>query len=511
MEQGVNPSQKLVNFLGKNPEDFTRHDLVNYCGSMGLKRLALRYVALDGRLRELITPINSQEYLNRVLAAGERVDGSSLFPGIFEASESDLYVVPEYATAFHDPFDPDALSVLCRYFGNDGLPVTKTPDEVLRRAFDSLKEKTGYEFWALGEMEYYLILDKTSDRFTGLTQRNYHQAAPFSHGGAILRDIIEKISAITPAVKYGHSEVGYLDSIVSEDTELSGKRVEQQELEFLLLPAHYAANMMAVAKWVIRNCANNAGASATFAPKLDLSIAGSGMHIHMALYRDGENAMTGRENGLSEDALKMVGGILKHADVTAALGNTVSASYLRLRSGMETPAAVCWGERNRNVMIRVPLGWRSERLMETAANPRESVPHIVSEASQTVELRTPDASAFKYMLLTSMIRAAEDGLTGEGCLELARKLHVKPGQSPEIGGAELPSLPLSCAEGAAALENNRSFLESGGLVPSQLIEHMLAKLRAERDEQLPVELARLPQEQREAYARRVMHKDLHKH
>lgn len=511
MTASVNPSHELVNFLGKNPEDFTRHDLVKYCGSRKLKRLVFRYVALDGRMRELFAPITGDDYLHRILAAGERVDGSSLFPGIFHASESDLYVIPEYPTAFQDPFDDGALSVMCRFFGNDGLPVTKTPDEVLRRAVASLKAKTGYEYWALGEMEYYLILDKTSDRFTGLTQRNYHQAAPFSHGGAILRDIVEKISAITPAVKYAHSEVGYLDSIMSEDTELSGKRVEQQELEFLLTPAHEAANMMAVSKWVIRNCANNAGASATFAPKLDLSIAGSGMHIHMALYKNGKNAMTGGENGLSEDALKMIGGILRHADVIAALGNTVSASYLRLRSGMETPAAVCWGERNRNVMIRVPLGWSSERSMEAEANPGEPNPYSLKEVSQTVELRTPDASAFQYMLLTSMIRAAEDGLTNSESLELARKLHVKPGEAAANGNAELPSLPSSCAEGASALEKNRSFLEAGGLVPPQLIDHMLKKLRAERDENLPSELAQLPQEQRETLARRIMHKDLHKH
>ncbi len=511
MEQTVNPSQKLVNFLGKNPEDFTRSDLVKYCGANNLTRLAFRYVALDGRIRELIAPITGDEYLHRVLAAGERVDGSSLFPGIFHASESDLYVIPEYSTAHQDPFDKSALSVMCRFFGNDGLPVKKTPDEVLRRAVASLKEKTGYEYWALGEMEYYLILDKTSDRFTGLTQRNYHQTAPFSHGGAILRDIVEKISSITPAVKYAHSKMGYLDSIISEDPELSGKRVEQQELEFLLSPAHKAATMMSVAKWVIRNCANNAGASATFAPKLDLSIAGSGMHIHMALYKDGKNAMTGRENGLSEDALKMVGGILRHADLIAALGNTVSASYLRLRSGMETPAAVCWGERNRNVMIRVPLGWSSDRSMEKGANPQEETPYNAFEPSQTVELRTPDASAFKFMLLTSMIKAAEEGMTGNGALKLARSLYVKPGESPVIGGPELPVLPSSCAEGADALEKNRSFLEDGGLVPPELVDHMLKKLRAERDEQLPTELRQLPQEQRETLARRIMHKDLHKH
>jgi glutamine synthetase len=506
----VAPAQPLTHFLGKNPGDFTRSDLVKYVGSKNICRLMLRYIALDARLREMCVPISSESQLHRILARGERTDGSSLFPGIFQSSESDLYLIPDYSTAFHDPFDPHALSILCRYFGTDGLPVKKTPDEILRRASEHFKAKTGYDFWAFGEMEYYLILDKKDDRFTGLPQRNYHQAAPFSHGGAILRDIVEKLNTITDSVKYGHCEVGYLDSIQSEDAELNGKRVEQQEIEFLLRPAYDAVNMMVISKWVIRNCAARAGASCTFTPKLDLAIAGSGMHVHMALYKDEKNAMLNWDKALSDDAVRMVGGILKRADIVAALGNTVASSYLRLRSGMETPAAVCWGERNRNAMIRVPLGWRVDHSMETVANPDEPEPYSADEVSQTVELRTPDASAFKYLMLTTVILAAEEGLISADSLEFARKLYVKAGAKTPEGVSKPPSLPGSCSGGADAVERNRGFLEADNLVPVEMVDHVLNKLRNQRDSDLPTELSRLPQEQRDISVRRIMHKDLHK-
>ncbi|MEP0813410.1 MAG: glutamine synthetase [bacterium] len=504
--------QPLCEFLGKDPADFHKADLVRYCAAKQIRRLILRYIALDGRIRELICPISDENYLYKLLAFGERVDGSSLFPGLFAHTSSDLYVVPVYETAFQDPFDPAALSVICRFFGKDGLPARETPEEALRSAFERLKAATGFELWAMGEMEYYLILDKKDDRFTGLTQRNYHQSSPFSHGGAILRDVIDKLSAISGAVKYGHGEVGYLDCIESQDPELDGKRVEQQEVELLPRPAPAAAVLTTLATWTIRNCANLAGASATFAPKLDPRLAGSGMHLHLALVRNGINVMDDGAGGLSDVAVKMIGGLLKHADLLVALGNTVASSFLRLGSGMETPMSVCWSAYNREAMIRVPLGWQGAESMEHAANPFEPLPAPMSEPRQTVELRSPDASAFTFLLLTAICRAAEDGLTGPDSTALAMKLRVTPDGNPGTrNDSGLPKLPTCCADGAAALSKNRSFLEDGGVVCPALIDHAVRKLESERDRELPEELSRLPRKQRELLTRRIMHKDLHKH
>ncbi len=62
-----------------------------------------RYVADDGRLKTLNFAISSKEYLDTILSAGERVDGSSLFSFI-GAGSSDLYVIPRYRTAFVKSF-----------------------------------------------------------------------------------------------------------------------------------------------------------------------------------------------------------------------------------------------------------------------------------------------------------------------------------------------------------------------------------------------------------------------
>jgi glutamine synthetase len=61
-----------------------------------------------------------------------------------------------------------------------------------------------------------------------------------------------------------------------------------------------------------------------------------------------------------------------------AFGNTIPASYLRLVPGQEAPTKICWGDRNRSVLVRVPLGWVAKTRMIKHANPQETgeVPYI---------------------------------------------------------------------------------------------------------------------------------------
>ena len=95
----------LGEFLDKPPKDFCREDFLDVIEKKQIERVTFHYTALDGRLKELKVPVTSRHQTELILAEGERVDGSSLFKGILEAGVSDLYVVPEYRTAFLNPFD----------------------------------------------------------------------------------------------------------------------------------------------------------------------------------------------------------------------------------------------------------------------------------------------------------------------------------------------------------------------------------------------------------------------
>ncbi|MCU0663297.1 MAG: glutamine synthetase beta-grasp domain-containing protein, partial [Myxococcota bacterium] len=110
----------LALLLDKPREEFTRADLLEVVSKKGIERFTFHYTGLDGQLKELKLPVNDLEQAERVLASGERVDGSSLFKGMVDASLSDLYVVPSYKTAFISPFDSRSLDFICRFLDRDG-------------------------------------------------------------------------------------------------------------------------------------------------------------------------------------------------------------------------------------------------------------------------------------------------------------------------------------------------------------------------------------------------------
>ncbi|MBQ9741358.1 MAG: glutamine synthetase, partial [Kiritimatiellae bacterium] len=94
----LNPN-RIVAYLGKPCNEFTKADIVRYIRENGIRMVNFMYPAADGRLKTLNVVINSAAYLDAILTCGERVDGSSLFPFI-EAGSSDLYVIPRFRTAF---------------------------------------------------------------------------------------------------------------------------------------------------------------------------------------------------------------------------------------------------------------------------------------------------------------------------------------------------------------------------------------------------------------------------
>ena len=497
----------LVRRIGKPPAQWRRRDLAAVCLEDGIRVVDFRYPSLDGKLRELRLPVASAAYLDRVLAAGERVDGSSLFPGLFESGSSDLYVVPVYRWAFLDPWVPDELHVVCRFADREGAPAP-TPDNLLARAAAGLSAASGLELTALAELEYYLILARADERFTGRSQRNYHQSAPYLHGRAIADEILRTASALTGCVKYGHAEVGYIDRLESSDPELDGRRVEQHEVELDLAPIEDLGCWLTVLRWLVRAIADRHGASATFVPKLDEGMAGSGMHLHLALQREGENVMRGADGELSQEARRLVGGLLRHAAPLAAFGNTVASSYLRLVPHQEAPTRLTWGRADRSALVRVPLDFATATRLDRVMNPAEDGPYPEALARPTVEIRSPDGSAFPHLLLAAVALAVADGLADPAALGLAAAAEARPGAGAAAGVAD--GLPRSAVAAARALAERRDFFERGGFPPA-LVERVLAHLRAEADEGLSERLARLPAAERLAESRRLMHKDLHKH
>ena len=512
MSTGYALTNPLSLLLNKPPCEFTRGDLINLIEQKQIERITFHYTALDGKLKELKIPVVSRRQAEWILGDGERVDGSSLFKGMVDAALSDLYVMPVYKTAFLNPFDSVSLDFICRYLTKDGELAPFAPDTILHNASELFKRDSGMELFAMGELEFFLLSESKSPIYVSSKQRGYQASGPFVKSGLILDEMVRHIAQITGAVKYAHSEVGYVESVRSDLEEIKDKQAEQLEIEFLPTPVEDAADHLVLARWLIRNIAYHHGCVATFTPKLEEGVAGNGFHFHMELMKNGKNMMTDGSGKLSMDARKVIGGLCTYADSLTAFGNTVSSAYLRLVPNQEAPTRICWSDMNRSAMIRVPLGWSKVNNLAQRLNPQQEERLVQSEGRQTVELRSPDGSALVHLLLAGITMAADWGMKNEEALTLAGKLYVSGNifQDSKLL-ATLAALPTSCVESSRILLQKRSMYEREGIFPPSIIDFIARMLLAENDEQMNQKLVDLPADDRLHETRKIMHKDLHRH
>ena len=267
----------------------------------------------------------------------------------------------------------------------------------------------------MGELEYYIISEK-EDLFQAVDQKGYHESAPFTKWEDLRKEAMLYIAQMGGKIKYGHSEVGNFSD--------ENYNYEQNEIEFLPTDIVEAAEQLILGKWILRSLAYRYGASLSFAPKITVGKAGSGLHIHMKLLKDGKAVMS-NEAGLTDIAKRSIAGIMDLSASLTAFGNTVPTSYLRLVPHQEAPTNICWGDRNRSVAVRVPLGWTGEGAkMISVANPNTKPSEINYYEKQTYEFRCPDGSADIYLLLAGLTVAVTHGLTDKDALKKAEDTYV---------------------------------------------------------------------------------------
>ncbi len=472
---------ELERFLQKPASAFTSADIVRFVEEKGIQMINFRYAAEDGKLKTLnFVPFN-REHLVSILTMGERVDGSSLFSFV-EAASSDLYVIPKYRTAFINPFSEiPALEILCSFYDSEGRPLESSSEYILKKACKKFRQTTGLNMKALAELEYY-VNSKSDSLYPLIDQKGYHQSKPFAKFEDLRVEALRLCAQAGCRIKYGHSEVGSFTR--------DGEDFEQHEIEFLPTDLDQAVEQVLITRWILRMLSYKHQVEVSFAPKIIAGKAGSGMHIHMLLEKAGENIMI-HQGKLSETAHRMIAGLLDSAKALTAFGNTLPTSYLRLVPNHEAPTTICWGDRNRSVLVRVPLGWTGEAGMVQDANPAERNAPEQHSSRQTIEIRSPDGSADMYLLMAGLVIAVQRGLEMENAIDKARELYVSCNLFKENGkanGKEYEKLPDSCWASAEALLQYRSYFEKDDIFPAGVINSIVSRLKSFNDQHLRNEL-----------------------
>lgn len=497
----LNPNP-LVQFLQKMPHEFTREDLIRYCREKGVRFLNFHYCGWGGRLKTLGFVIQSEDHLRNILEAGERVDGSSLFPFV-QAGRSDLYVVPRYKTAFVNPFaEYPTLDLLCAFMDRDGQPFDSSPQHILHKAHKVFQEKTGLVMEAMGELEYYVIAPE-EPLFKVADQRGYHEAEPFNKFTTLRVEAMRMIAECGGKIKYGHSEVGNFTD--------NGKIYEQNEIEFLPTNIEDAADQLVVAKWIMRQLAYKYGVDLTFAPKITVGKAGSGLHVHCRFTRDGKSvmlqdaALDAAKNEalpnkeLSDEARKAIAGFMMAGTSLPAFGNPHPLSFMRLVPHQEAPTSLCWSFSNRSALVRVPLGWTKKMEMAARVNPLEQpVGHSFGN-KQTFEWRASDGFADTYLLMAALCCAARHGIECPEALDVAERTYVGLGVNIHDASNEsimgvLEQLPASCEEAAEELQKDRKIYTAEGVFSDSIIDYTIKYLADFKDANLRQHLLDHPSE-----------------
>ena len=120
-------------------------------------------------------------------------------------------------------------------------------------------------------------------------------------------------------------------------------------------------------------------------------VAGSGMHLHISLFKNGENAFYDADDpeGLSDTCRYFIAGVMKHARAITAITNPTVNSYKRLVPGYEAPIYIAWSHRNRSPLIRVPA--------------RRGI-------GTRIEVRSPDPTCNPYLGLAVILKAGLEGI-----------------------------------------------------------------------------------------------------
>jgi glutamine synthetase len=229
-----------------------------------------------------------------------------------------------------------------------------------------------------------------------------------------------------------------------------------------------AADQQIAFRETVRAIALQHNLKASFLPKIFADKAGSGCHLHLSLWQDGQNLLPNLEadGGTSEVARRFIAGILHHLPALMALTTPSTNSYRRIRPHYWSGAFRCWGMDNREAAVRVP------------SNPEEISPtHF--------ELKTLDASANPYLALGAVIAAGLDGV--RHCLELGESVAVDPGRMSEsertTQGIEL--LPTNLGESIEQLSGDKVLLDALG---PELAQAYLAVRKAEWEAMKDLEL-----------------------
>ena len=434
--------------------------LLAWANENDIVEIDLRFVDIRGVPQHVSMPIQSVD--EGSFEDGFGFDGSSI-QGFQAIHESDMILLADLSTAYIDPFfGYKTLAIYCDAhdpisrapYALDARGVAKRAEAYLNGSglADVAYFGPEAEFFMFDNVQYSTSQNSSSyrvDSFEGdwnsgsddpaqghmnRIKMGYFPLSPLDKTQDVRAEMVQALLDVGMEVEVHHHEVG---------------GAGQAEIDLKYAPLLEMADAMVTYKYIIKNVALQNGLHATFMPKPLFGENGSGMHVHISLWKKGVPLFGGdKYAGLSQMALWFIGGLIKHAGATAAFTNPITNSYRRLVPGYEAPVNLVYSARNRSAGIRIPM---------YSNNPK----------AKRVEARWPDPAANPYLAMPALLMAGIDGI----------KNQIDPGESSEAdlyeGEHETPVMPGTLGEALRMLEANHDFLLEGGVFSEAFIQNYI--------------------------------------
>ena len=296
--------------------NYTREDILRIAEEEDVEFIRLQFTDIFGTMKNTaITFSRLENALNNECM----IDVSSM-EGFYRNGEDDLYLYPVLDTFCILPWRPQQGKVarlICDVYRADGTPYKESPRYILKQAKELAAAK-GYTFQVNPECEFFLFHTDDNGRPTTTTheQAGYMDLSPVDLGENARRDIVLTMEDMGYDVASSHHEIA----------------PAQHEIDFTMSDVLETADKFMTFKVAVRTVAKRHGLHATFMPKPKADVNGSGMHINMALYKDGQNVFADATDplNLSREGRAFIAGIFAHIHRTEKPGS-VRQSVSRIR------------------------------------------------------------------------------------------------------------------------------------------------------------------------------------
>jgi Glutamine synthetase len=393
----------------------------------GIRFVRLWFTDVLGFLKSFaITPAE----LENALEEGMGFDGSAI-DGFSRAQEADMLARPDPATFQILPWRPGKGGVarmFCDVVAPDGTPFAGDPRHVLRRNLRRAAD-LGFSFYVGPEIEYFYFQDASVEP-TVLDRGGYFDLTPLDVAQEYRRSTILALEQMGIPVEFSHHEVS----------------PSQHELDLRHTDALTMADNIMTTRLTVKEVAMEHGIYATFMPKPLEAYDGSGLHLHLSLFRGETNAFhdPAADDGLSPVARGFIAGLLRHAREITAVTNQWVNSYKRLVGGFDAPIYETWARNDQTALVRIPTA-RQGKIDTTR-----------------VEYRSPDPACNPYLAFSVILAAGLAGI--EGGYDLPEEmgedvLRMSPAEREAAG---IRRLPANLSEALAAMEHSELAREALG-------------------------------------------------